>query len=806
VCYYDVGSAATIETELNVTATMCTLSDLRKFHQYSVRVVAFNANGMGTSTQEVNCRTHSDVPSAAPQNVSVDALSSTSIIVRWEPPPEDSLNGVVTGYKIRYRQGKLAHAVATVDGSQGQCTLTDLDRSTEYSIRVQAVNVNGTGPATAWISTETFVSDLDESTVPSEPTSLRVRPLTDSIVVSWTPPLNADHNVMIRGYILGYGVGVPDVYRQFLDAKQRYHTIRGLTSSSEYVISLKAFNNAGHGKPIYETTITREEKTPEPPTPITPPVGLKATVLSPTTIVLTWSDNALGRSQRVVDNRIYTVRYQPKGGSGIAGPALGRKQKLINSTSLNVHIEDLKPDTEYEFSVKIVKGHRQSAWSLSVFNKTYEMVPTTSVRDLTPVLIEGRPTSVSLNWQPPRQTNGQITGYQVFYTTDATLKDRDWVREDVPGDRLSVTIRGLSTETTYYFKVQARNNAGYGPMSPTVIFRTPRFDGSGGGLIEMPDDYGRTNAPRPSARDYGDGRLLSAGMTSAPAVGGISSTLLWIIISVIGGVTLIAVIIVAGIFCHRHCAKRRQAAAAAAHKNVSYMPANKGKATALELKPPDLWINYDHVNQRNLDQSEDIDEGTAMMSQSSHDERDPSDCDNVDRYRHMMHCPKPVMIPVDHPQLPMRDHVVYPRTGQLGSIALQPMQPFIGIPRINAAELLSSPQPTSGKEAAFNRPGMQCDYPRLHLDTSGQKPPPDLMPDSRVMNVIPATSDIERRGEQTVLTSPTTEKSLSPVERTPVPCLAPTFSTEELTAEMANLEGLMKDLSAIAQQQQEFDC
>jgi len=32
------------------------------------------------------------------------------------------------------------------------------------------------------------------------------------------------------------------------------------------------------------------------------------------------------------------------------------------------------------------------------------------------------------------------------------------------------------------------------------------------------------------------------------------------------------------------------------------------------------------------------------------------------------------------------------------------------------------------------------------------------------------------------------------------------YSTEELSAEMANLEGLMKDLSAITQQQQEFDC
>jgi len=66
-----------------------------------------------------------------------------------------------------------------------------------------------------------------------------------------------------------------------------------------------------------------------------------------------------------------------------------------------------------------------------------------------------------------------FAGYQVFYTTDATYRDRDWVRHDVAGDRLSTTIRELSPQTTYYFKVQARNNAGYGPMSATVIFRTP---------------------------------------------------------------------------------------------------------------------------------------------------------------------------------------------------------------------------------------------------------------------------------------------------------------------------------------------
>ena len=86
------------------------------------------------------------------------------------------------------------------------------------------------------------------------------------------------------------------------------------------------------------------------------------------------------------------------------------------------------------------------------------------------------------------------TGYLVFYTTDATQKDRDWVVEGVLGDKLSTTIRDLSSETTYYFKVQARNSKGYGPMSPTVIFRTPSSDGRGGGQVKTPNDYGQTKS------------------------------------------------------------------------------------------------------------------------------------------------------------------------------------------------------------------------------------------------------------------------------------------------------------------------
>lgn len=102
---------------------------------------------------------------------------------------------------------------------------------------------------------------------------------------------------------------------------------------------------------------------PEPLTPIIPPVGLKAIVLSSSAIVLTWIDTTLGRNQRVTDRRRYVIRYTPRA---------PRKFRFINSTELNVHVDDLKPDVEYEFSVKIIKDHRQSTWSLSVLNRTKE--------------------------------------------------------------------------------------------------------------------------------------------------------------------------------------------------------------------------------------------------------------------------------------------------------------------------------------------------------------------------------------------------------------------------------------------------
>jgi hypothetical protein len=48
------------------------------------------------------------VPSAAPENVSAEAVSSTQILLTWASVPEQDQNGLILGYKVRV-YGDFAH-------------------------------------------------------------------------------------------------------------------------------------------------------------------------------------------------------------------------------------------------------------------------------------------------------------------------------------------------------------------------------------------------------------------------------------------------------------------------------------------------------------------------------------------------------------------------------------------------------------------------------------------------------------------------------------------------------------------------
>ncbi|RZC39998.1 neogenin, partial [Asbolus verrucosus] len=796
---YYMETSTSIEHNIDTTELKFNLGGLSIYTEYIIWVVAVNSNGAGAATEEKIVRTFSSAPAEPPSNVTLEP-SSTSIIVRWEPPPIEYQNGVITGYKLRYRkQGKKGSTVTTA-ANEKWFVINDLERGTEYQIKLWAMNINGTSPPTDWYSTVTYENDLDESQVPDKPGPLRVRPTSDKLYVMWTPPAN--QNIKVRNYILGWGKGIPDMYSQELDEKNRSYIIERLESNSEYVLSLRASNEMGAGPPVYTTIRTQDEPPPEPQPSLIPPVGLKAQVLNATSVVLYWTDTDLGKNQYVTGHRYYVVKYSVEKSS---------KNRYINVTGLSKIINDLKPNTVYEFAVKLVKGRHESPWSMLVQNST-EMAPNAAPRDLDVHLKEDEPHLVELTWQPPKATTGRVTGYVILYTDNRTKSDREWLPQATKGDKHSAVLRDLKPLTEYYFKVQARNSKGYGPFSNVVIFTT----GPNVGILAA------------SSGQHLEGRGIFAG-----------STILYLLI---GGciVALSTVAVVTTVLCCR----RRDTTTSPDRSKKGYQKGTQN------VKPPDLWIHHDQMELKAIEKSQSNTDGASSsgamtlprsMGGNDYDPHDAIHTNSLDQRTYVpnyMAIATPInttslsqsssdSTPSSRPSYPRtqynmpRAHVtidsalanqssenpyaLHPQSWHDSSISHPPVAAHIASGSTYAPGLgvLAESQVVKRVQAPQGHPLKSFTVPAPPPISAPGTPQPKhiVRPNSSPFKKPPTSSS-------STLTS-TPPSRINPSNPPPhtaeeVQRLQPSHSTEELNQEMANLEGLMLTLSTITANQ--FEC
>ncbi|KAI5643728.1 fibronectin type III domain-containing protein [Phthorimaea operculella] len=407
-------------------------------------------------------------------------------------------------------------------------------------IRVCAINANGSGPFSDWVTATTQHQELDETRVPAQPPPLTTRAGRDWISVWWSEEEGGgERGVLVRGYWLGWGLGVPDEHSKELPAAIHSHVIRGLESNAEYVISLRASNSLGLGPAVYAT------KAP----PLIPPVGLKVIMLSGTTAVVYWTDPTLPKGQTATDGRRYVVRWSTAGG----------RVRTFNATDLNCMLDDLKPFTTYEFAVKLIKGGRESAWSMLVSNTTLETAPASPPRDLRAVPAAPAARAADLSWLPPAKPNGVITGYVIMYAvqrTGAAAGSEEWTAVAVVGEKGRARVDRLRPRTTYSFKVQARNSKGLGPFGPPITYTTAMEVGSGGGLA--------------------------------------SATSAWLWASAGGACAVLAL---AAALALSLCCRRSQLPLSP--DTSTYQ---KSSASAA-IKPPDLWIHHDQMELKHMDKS-----------------------------------------------------------------------------------------------------------------------------------------------------------------------------------------------------------
>ena len=86
-------------------------------------------------------------PDGAPQNVTGENTSSTSILVTWEEVQAELRNGIITGYNITYQSlTENDNGIVEAGPNDRQANLTELKEFVEYNISVVAFSVKGDGP------------------------------------------------------------------------------------------------------------------------------------------------------------------------------------------------------------------------------------------------------------------------------------------------------------------------------------------------------------------------------------------------------------------------------------------------------------------------------------------------------------------------------------------------------------------------------------------------------------------------------------------------------------------------------------
>lgn len=130
-----------------VATTRYSIGGLSPYSEYEFRVMAVNNIGRGPPSDAVETRTSEQAPSSPPLHVQARMLSSSTMLVQWEPPEEP--NGQIRGYRIYYTTDPEVQLSAWLKHNTDDSRLTTISGLTTnvtYSLRVLGFTSVGDGP------------------------------------------------------------------------------------------------------------------------------------------------------------------------------------------------------------------------------------------------------------------------------------------------------------------------------------------------------------------------------------------------------------------------------------------------------------------------------------------------------------------------------------------------------------------------------------------------------------------------------------------------------------------------------------
>ncbi|XP_026912328.2 fibronectin type III domain-containing protein 1 [Acinonyx jubatus] len=416
--------------------------------------------------------------------------------VTWDPP-KDATSRPVEHYNIAYGKSLKSLKYIKVNAETHSFLIEDVEPGVVYFVLVTAENHNGVSrpvyraeslPGGEWIKIDGFPikgpgpfnETVTEKEVPNKPLRVRVRSSDDRLSVAWKAPRlsGAKSPRRSRGFLLGYGESGRKMNYVPLTRDERTHEIKKLASESVYVVSLQSMNSQGQSQPVYRAALTKRKISEEDDLDV--PEDINVRVMSSQSVLVAWVDPVLEKQKKVVASRQYTVRYREKGESA----RWDHKQ----TSNRRVLVENLIPDTMYEFAVRISQGERDGKWSTSVFQRTPESAPTTAPENLNVWPVNGKSTAVTVAWDALPETEGKVKEYILSYAP--ALKPFGAKSLTYPGETTSALVDGLQPGERYLFKIRAANRRGLGPHSKAFIVAMPT---TGSGVSDVQKTHAEDN-------------------------------------------------------------------------------------------------------------------------------------------------------------------------------------------------------------------------------------------------------------------------------------------------------------------------
>ncbi|XP_053861810.1 roundabout homolog 4 [Malaclemys terrapin pileata] len=121
---------------------------LKRGYKYEFKVRPYAGKVHGPDSNVRHLWIPEEVPSAAPQHVTITAVEdgNGTALISWDPPPHHAHNGIIQGYKVWYLGNETHHrSNRTVDGGTHSLETVLLPAGVKYCIQVAAFNGAGLG-------------------------------------------------------------------------------------------------------------------------------------------------------------------------------------------------------------------------------------------------------------------------------------------------------------------------------------------------------------------------------------------------------------------------------------------------------------------------------------------------------------------------------------------------------------------------------------------------------------------------------------------------------------------------------------